>query len=723
MKTIKLFLILFCFTIENPASVFGRVPDSFLEWKQNGGMFSTEQNQEHCYWNIPDSLLGRDMSLFVSVLHGPEKKRSQYEKQGYAGDRYGVKILRWEREHNDMVLYQIMGYVLPSEVIGGNRKAYDLMAEREYKIALHRLPVCSEMNDCVRIDVTELLQDDALFGLGSFTFQMGLGVAMETRVTEILGQSDALLIRSERVYSPQFPKGKNTRWHLGACLRLLPESPAQVRIASPLMGYFSLPFSNPASAWQEKTPVIKRWRLDVAPNEQNRYLQGETVVPVQPIRFALSPDFPEGLRPVIRESVASWNRVFLKAGFKQAIELYEPDVAMYDDTRFSWIVLKPSPVPNAYGRPFSDPRTGEILSAHVSVFHGVFQLMQQWYITNTGCLRDMNDSETGLLLKLIVEHELGHVLGLTHNFYGSTWLTADELRDKSVADNQTFGSSIMDYMRVNYAAQPADSIAFERRVAGIGPYDTCAINWGYRYFGKSVYEEKLLLDRYLQSLQKERKYRYMNGDLRNPETLEEDLGRNNLATARLGMNYLEMLRKDTTAQGKEWCAVHASVFHDALLAKFQVYMTHALSYLGGYRCEGGDNARRHVSVKPSEQKDALDFICTYYVENSLDIPYDVMNQLVGNVIPVIAGQVYHVADQNRYLSVSYTPSDYLKDVRNMFTRKPVKERSLWLAGLLQAYEIELQSQEKNAVSRNPDLIPLIQKERRLLRDELKKMNP
>ena len=125
----------------------------------------------------------------------------------------------------------------------------------------------------------------------------------------------------------------------------------------------------------------------MADRDTARYRRGELVEPRQKIRIYIDRSFPEKWRPYVLRAVNNWNALFERSGFKNAIAgLMAPDSAGFtlDNSALSWIVYKASPMENAYGRPFVDFRTGEILSCHIAVFHSVFDMLCQWYIAQTG---------------------------------------------------------------------------------------------------------------------------------------------------------------------------------------------------------------------------------------------------------------------------------------------------------------------------------------------------
>ena len=94
-------------------------------------------------------------------------------------------------------------------------------------------------------------------------------------------------------------------------------------------------------------------------------------------------------------------------------------------------------------------------------------------------------------MRRVISHEIGHALGLPHNMKASSAYPVDSLRSGSFTQKYGIATTIMDYARYNYIAQPGDeNIRFIRQ---LGPYDDYAIEWGYRYFGQTPKEERTTL--------------------------------------------------------------------------------------------------------------------------------------------------------------------------------------------------------------------------------------
>ena len=146
----------------------------------------------------------------------------------------------------------------------------------------------------------------------------------------------------------------------------------------------------------------------------------------------------------------------------------------------------------------SDPRTGEILESDIIWYHNHLRSYRNRYLLETGAANPLArtletpEKEIGEMMRRVISHEIGHALGLPHNMKASSAYPVDSLRSGEFTQKMGIATTIMDYARYNYVAQPGDeNIRFVRQ---LGPYDDYSIEWGYRYYpGKSVEEEQEIL--------------------------------------------------------------------------------------------------------------------------------------------------------------------------------------------------------------------------------------
>ena len=265
----------------------------------------------------------------------------------------------------------------------------------------------------------------------------------------------------------------------------LPDAPFETREADPRVGYFTAEVRDPTKLGRD-TAVrhARRFRLEKA--RPNAALSP----PAQPIVFWLENTTPEVFRAPVREAVLAWNAAFEAAGFEGAIEVRQmPDDAEWapGDIRYNVLrwVAKDRDFLYGAGPSVYDPRTGEQLGADIylgyALFAGRMDTPTQTDSVRLGRLDpgfdDANPSRAMLeKVRNTVVHEVGHVLGLRHNFRGSTWLELGDFLAAAEAGRQTT-ASVMDYMPIHVARAGTPQ---GRYVDGTpGPYDVWAIRFGY----------------------------------------------------------------------------------------------------------------------------------------------------------------------------------------------------------------------------------------------------
>ncbi len=267
----------------------------------------------------------------------------------------------------------------------------------------------------------------------------------------------------------------------------LPETPMQPRLCDNRVGYFNLTvtdYSQPAQrVADDQRCFITRYRLE------KKDPSAALSEPVKQIVYYLDPATPVKWRPYLIKAIEDWQPAFEAAGFKNAIvgkvaPTNDPDWSP-EDARYSVIRWLPSTTENASGPNIHDPRSGEILNAHVQFYHNVQNLARTWYFTQVAALDPrarefpLPDSLMGRLLEYVLAHEVGHTLGFQHNMKASSQYPIDSIRNPDFLRRMGHVSTLMDYSRFNYVAQPEDHIPVDLLVPRVGPYDLWATRWGY----------------------------------------------------------------------------------------------------------------------------------------------------------------------------------------------------------------------------------------------------
>jgi len=299
----------------------------------------------------------------------------------------------------------------------------------------------------------------------------------------------------------------------------MPVNDFKPRFDDPRIGYFSTQVTDMTST--EATPyrdVIHRWHL-VKQKPGTKLSE-----PVQPIVFWIENTTPVELRDLIRQATLRWNEAFETAGFKDALVVkQQPDNATWDAGDINYNVLRwtssPNPPFGGYGPSFVNPRTGQILGADIMLEFSFLtnRLRSQRLFTELGlaspedepsllntrephlCLdgrfaqqgllfghaalrlraaseTEMKDLTREALMKLIL-HEVGHTLGLNHNFRASHLYDPATIHKKEVTSKTGLTGSVMDYMPANIA--PKGVSQGEYYITKPGLYDHWAIEFGY----------------------------------------------------------------------------------------------------------------------------------------------------------------------------------------------------------------------------------------------------
>lgn len=434
-------------------------------------------------------------------------------------------------------------------------------------------------------------------------------------------------------------------------LVLLPEKPLQPRFADKRVGFFSVPrwYFSDTQHKMEKRELVTRWRMEPKPEDRQRYLRGELVEPVRPIIYYIDPSTPPIWRHHIMAGVTDWQKAFEQAGFKNAIQAREvTDTTDYDgdDIRYSEITYAASPKSNAMGPSVVDPRSGEILEADVIWWHNVMTSLQYWMRIQTGIIdtgargNKLSDERMGNAIRFASSHEIGHTLGLKHNMSASAAFPVDSLRSVNFTNRMGgTASSIMDYARFNYVAQPEDNVT--NITPQIGVYDKYAISWAYRWLdSKDPREELPVLHNWIRAHQHDPLYHFGEQqstlNIVDPRSQSEDLGDDAVKASNYGLANL----KRAIPQLMDWSSSDDEDYYQtgklymAALSQWQTYAEHVIANVGGYYLENpvkGDGKDAYTPVPKEKQRNAVNYI----KEEVLQMPSWLFNQeLLKKTFPI-----------------------------------------------------------------------------------------
>ncbi|GHV24282.1 glutaminyl-tRNA synthetase [Bacteroidia bacterium] len=608
------------------------------------GFFKVHKVKDKYYFELPDSVLERDLLVVNRISKSPVSRNKS--QTGYPGDEIAENVVRFEKGADNKILLRKISYI---EQANDTTNLYTLVQNSNIQPIVEAFPIATFATDSVAktryaiIDVTKFINSDNAIISFDAGVRKGRGIGNYFGERAYIDTVKAfplnIEIRTVKTFAsvappnaPSFYKenfiSEPMTYELNSSIVLLPKEPMKSRFFDPRVGYFAVRYTDFDSDPQgiEYKSKITRWRLEPKPEDMEKYRAGELVEPQKPIVIYIDPVTPKKWVPYLIAGINDWQKAFEKAGFKQAIiGLEAPNDSTWsmEDARHSVLVYKASDIPNASGPHVHDPRSGEILETHINWYHNIMLLLRNWYQVQAGPVDEQartphfDDELMGQLIRFVSSHEVGHTLGLRHNFGSSATVPVEKLRDKAWVEANGHTPSIMDYARFNYVAQPEDNIGRAGIFPRIGIYDEWAIEWGYRHLpefespeAELAYQNKLIMDKLKSDI------RYTFGtetDPDDPRNQSEALGDNAMLASKYGIKNLQRIVPQiltwTREPNKSYSG--AQSLYQQVAGQFALYTRHVATNIAGIyttpvMVEQEGNTKEFV---PSQtQKEAMAFL-------------------------------------------------------------------------------------------------------------------
>ncbi len=621
------------------------------------GVFAVHRFEEKILFEIPKEKLGKLFLWRAEVAKGPGGS-------SWGGAALAEEVVRFERRANKIFLWK-SGFAKRSD---GKAIQNAIDASSSDSIIAAFSVECEGKDRSAVITVSDVF----INGLADISISAAAGFAGANvdPARSFISEVKAFSTNIEVVSTITFRGAKSATAVVHHSMVQLPDAPMMGRFFDSRVGYFTesyVDFSHP-KGWTHTKQFITRYRLE------KKDPSAAVSEVVKPITYYLAKEIPEKWRPFLKKGVEDWAPAFEKAGYKNAIICKDAPTKAEDpnfdpeDARYSVIRWVAEPVSNAMGPHVHDPRSGEIISAHIIFWHDIVKLTQMWYFVQCSAQDPrakklpLPDDLTGELLRYVCAHEVGHTIGLRHNHRASQAYSIPQLRDpKFVAEFGSVGS-IMSYGRYNYVAQPDDKIVVKDLIPKLAPYDFFAIEWGYKAIptAKTPDAEKETLDTWAAKQIAEPFLRFGGEDgpsSVDPTVLTENIGSDAIEATALGLKNLDRvmdhLLAATTEKGEDYSLLEET--HKEVLGTRAKWLGAVAKQVGGViesRTLAGRGGETFTRVSKERQKAAVKFL----LENGFIAPPKLFSPAVVNQFKYTGTANDLALQQRSLLSTVMSPS-------------------------------------------------------------------
>ena len=681
------------------------------------GLFDVHKIKDKYYFEINDSLIGREMLMVTRIA-------KTAAGIGFGGGKQNTQVLRWQKKDSKILLRVVSHNVVANDSL----PVSEAVVNSNFEPILHSFKTLSYGKNSSVIDVTKLFTDDVKpLGFPQSrrkSYKISSLDSKRSFIESIKSYPINIEVRHVKTYRSSDPPSNSSvgsvSLEMNNSMILLPKIPMKRRYFDQRVGWFARSQVDYGLDVQESKSLkyLDRWRLEVKKEDIDKFKKGELVIPKKQIVYYIDRATPIKWRKYLKQGIEDWQVAFEEAGFKNAIIAKDPPTKEEDpewspeDVRYSVVRYLASPIPNANGPHVSDPRSGEILESDINWYHNVMTLLRNWFFVQTAAINEkargvaFDDEVMGRLIRFVSAHEVGHTIGLPHNMGSSSAYPVDSLRSASFTKKYGTAPSIMDYARFNYIAQPEDEGV--SLMPDIGVYDKHAVKWGYRPIldAKTAKDEKKTLDKWIRDNENSLMHRFGSAGI-DPSSQTEDLGDDAVKASEYGILNLKRiipnLNKWTYEDGKDYSDLQT--MYGQVLSQFNRYMGHVSSNIGGvyqYYKTYDQEGPVYTHVKKSHQIKCMNFLQTQLFKTpTWMIDKNILNKIefAGNVNRIRATQsrtLNSILDFGKMARLieneaingakAYTLSEMMSDLKKgiweeLYTNKPIDvyRRNLQLA--------------------------------------------
>lgn len=652
---------------------------------------------------LPKEFLNRDMMMSACV------KSTTHYKYAEVGTRPRVLITYFVQEGDKVYLKQRASNIVGND---SDNKEKQSLADNNKDYFLASLPLYDNGSKTVTFDVTKLFLTDEVFSPFSPWFRKATVRYNKSfsRIETVKAFDDNFSVSTLMSFDVT-PKGKESldnslcSAQLVISALLLPKDKMRPRLSDRRIGLFDKTLDQydlNKSDLYGKVSYVERWNIQ--PKDWKAWKSGKVVEPTKHIVYYLDDQFPESWKEPLRKGILEWNDVFRSIGLKDVIVVKDypknDDEFDEDNLKYNCIRYIPTDRGGAQGPSWSDPRTGELYCADVYVWGSLadFALRTGYVQTAQACEEirggKMPEKMFADHLQCVINHEIGHTLGLAHNMAGSQAYTIEQLLNPEFVKKNGLSASTMDYIYFNYIVPPGRK-DIPLSYTNLGPYDKNLLKYIYYPTDPSLTAEEdwKVVAKFIDEHEGDPRYRYGEqqwGTYYDPTVVNYDLSCEPLKAGSMGISNLKyvLCHMSQWLKGKEKTQLKEEIYK-ALVEQYKTLVKNNLYYVGGVKLNhvlNGSTNKSYEVLDNNLQKSAFNWVakellnCQWLNEKSVTQDFDATQEASTGVADFFADEIVKLYKKVEFANSlntdkPYTMGDFTDNIFRVYFEQPATKSS------------------------------------------------